>query len=301
LVDWRLTVAALTPTIMGSFEENQMSSKLKIGLLVAGHVVAGLLPVLIEHDSADKPSPTFIGLFALAFAQAGLLGIWGALGTTRPSWRLLAAIATTGCLCALAITAEGVWHVGYLAVELSLDIALPAVVVFLTLNILRLSRYRLHFAQSSSSSLRSDQFTIRHLLLATAAVAVVFAIGREARTISHADLIETVRLEVTYVTITLIAIDFSIFWGTLAVNRPMPRLAIILPSAFVAGMIPTYFLEFTGSDWKDHVTWSCIMGFQAAIMAVSFLVIRSCGWRLLRGTNALAASESASEIHAGEG
>jgi len=261
-----------------------MSPKLKIGLLVAVHVVAGLFLGWANQDNGPGNSPSFVGLYALVFAQAGLLGIWGALGTTQPLWRLPAVIATTGYLSALAITAEAMWQVRYAAVELTLFVAFPTAVVFLLLSILCYSRYKLHFARPSLPNSMGGQVTIRQLLLATAAVAVVLAIGREVRKVSPGDWIETECMIVTHVTLCLIAVDFAVSWGTLGTRRPMPRLAIILPGAFLVGVIPTYFLETLLSlDWKDHVTWSCIMGFQATIMAASLLVIRSCGWRLVRG------------------
>ncbi len=263
---------------------SMISSKTKIGLLLAAHVVAGLLLAWANQDNGPGNSPAFVGLFALVFAQAGLLGIWGALGTSGSLWRLPAVFATTGYLCALAITAIGAWHERLVLVEASLFVALPAVAVFLVLSILRHSRYKVHLERPTLPASRGGQFTIRHLLLATAAVAIVLAIGRELRTVSPGDGIERECLIVTCITLCVFTVDLAVLWGTLGIKWPTPRLAIVLPSAFVTGVIPTFFLEtLLRLDWKDHVTWSCIMGLQATSMAASLLVIRSCGWRLVRG------------------
>jgi hypothetical protein len=82
------------------------STKLKIGLLVAGHFIAGIFLAWADYKRVPGVSPGFIGLFALVFSEAGLLGIWGALGTSRAVVRLATVLLTTGYLCTLTSIAE---------------------------------------------------------------------------------------------------------------------------------------------------------------------------------------------------
>jgi hypothetical protein len=112
------------------------SSKTKIGLLVAGHFVAGLLLAWADYDRPSGPSLGFIGLFSLVLSEVGLLGIWCALGTSRTVVRLATVLLTTGYLCALFTIAEmevlrksGGW-----GVEIALRTAWPTAVIFLSLS-----------------------------------------------------------------------------------------------------------------------------------------------------------------------
>jgi len=66
-----LTVTAMTPTIKVCNEEQMISSKTKIGLLVLGNFVAGILLGGYVASSTDWNDLGQIGLFALVFAEAG--------------------------------------------------------------------------------------------------------------------------------------------------------------------------------------------------------------------------------------
>src|SRR5581483_417974 len=72
-------------------------TKLKIGMLVGGHVVVGLFLAVAAHGRS-MPDPLLVLMLALAFADAGLLGIWGALGSSQPRWRIPILLATSATL-----------------------------------------------------------------------------------------------------------------------------------------------------------------------------------------------------------
>ncbi|HVC95940.1 MAG TPA: hypothetical protein VND64_19780 [Pirellulales bacterium] len=57
-----------------------MSSKAKIGLLVAVHVIGVLLVAWYVNTHRISPVSNWIsaGLLTLVLAQAGLIGVWGA-------------------------------------------------------------------------------------------------------------------------------------------------------------------------------------------------------------------------------
>jgi hypothetical protein len=261
-----------------------ISSKTKIGLLVAGHVVAGLLLAWMVYGITHT---AFVGLYALVFAQAGLLGIWGALGTTRPMWRLPAVVTTTAYLCVLNITADRNWsRWSEIGMRYLLMIALPTAVIFLALSRLRHSRRRLSLAHSVGLSPTAErfQFTIRHLLLTTVVVAVVLAIGRGVRAFTDTEsnvFVVSLAILVPWI----IIVEMASLWAALGVGRPMPRLAVVVPTAFVVGAISFYYRANVipvPVDWKMYVSESAILGLQAIITSASLLLIRSCGWRLVR-------------------
>ena len=252
-----------------------MSPKLKIGLLVAGHFIGQLaFASSIYYDGPHSLAP-IIGLFALVLAEAGLLGIWAALGTNQPAWRLLVVLAATAYLCALISAALKVDNLDKL-VSAFLVVELPTTAIFLVLIGLQ---HRLRFGQLASAS-EGFQFSIRQLLVATGIAAGLLALGRG---LGH--LPTNWHITVFFATVVpyVVAVELATLWGALGVGRPLPRLLVVLPMAFVVGTMPPFFLDNPHPDRTDFIAWSSFMGLQATILAASLLVVRSCGWRLVRG------------------
>lgn len=261
-----------------------VSPKLKIGLLLAVHLAVGI-PLSCAAYVLRLGFETAGAVFwAVVLAETGLLGIWGAFGATRPIWRIPVVLAATTCLGVVTAAAERSRDEIDMAVVVA--VALPAMVVFVVLCILRYGRRKLQLLPSSSWPATSEgfQFTLRHLLLVTAVVAVVFGIGQGTRAIPTPDLYDGswVMLFILIVNrgLSPIAVDLATLWAALGNGRPARRLAVVVPAAFGLGLLPPLFLQ--GSGWRDFVGWSFIIGFQATITAASLLVIRSCGWRLVR-------------------
>jgi len=269
-----------------------ISSKTKIGLLVAGHVVAGLLLgsiVYLKVDTGADLRPLMIALDALVFAEAGLLGIWVALGTARPLRWVPVVLAITAYLGAVLVTAYHSWQTDTIAKHLLLEIALPTFSLLFILSVMRHGQRRLRLTHSAvwSTTCAGLQFSIRHVLLATAVVAVVLGMGRGISTfadmVGKGAFLAEARLELFVATLSpcLIVVDLATLWAALGTGRPPPRLAVVLPMAFVVGTIPIYYLG--NEDSSSFVVWSVIFGLQAIITAASLLVVRSCGWRLVSG------------------
>ena len=135
---------------------------------------------------------------------------------------------------------------------------------------------------SNGSPSEAFQFTIRHLFVATTAVAVVLAIGRAIRTDSIG--VWQTTLVVATFTPSMIMVQLATLWAALGIGRPALRLAAVLPTAFVVGLIPPFYtLEPVRSNLGSFVGTSVAFGLQATILAASLLVFRSCGWRLVSG------------------
>jgi hypothetical protein len=123
---------------------------------------------------------------------------------------------------------------------------------------------------------------IRHLLLATAIVALVLGIGRGIRTISNrqSDIVVVVAVFPP----CLVMVELATLWAALGIGRPIPRLAVVVPTAFVVGVIPVFYVPgLSNPSISELIIWPAIIGLQSIITAASLLVIRSCGWRLVRG------------------
>ena len=254
-----------------------VSTKMKMSLLVAAHVVAGLLVWLFCADLI-YPISSFV-LLPLIFADAGLVGIWGGLSAARLVWRLLAPLAAI--LYLWAILSFGRFDPTKLEFWVH---TISTLAVLMVLVGLRYSPFRLRLARLPNVSQlpQGFQFSIRSLLLATATVAVVFGIGRTAYAISdnYPNAVYFVMFPLCIIVVTL-----AMLWATLSKGRPTYRLTAVVPAAFLVGTTPMVYAASSRTDWLAMALWPCVFGLQAIITAASLLIVRSCGWRLVTGAN----------------
>jgi hypothetical protein len=268
-------------------EALMFSTKVKIGLLLAVHVGAGLLLAWYVNTYRLSPVSNWIstGLLTLVLAQAGLIGVWGGLSTIRLALRLPAVVAAT----ALA------WAVLFIMNPMAklfdfLNITLTVMPILVVLSVKRYSRGRLRLAHlaNESPAAKRFQFSIRHLLLATAVVAVLLGIGGGVRTFinTHGSIMAVAILSPFFV-----MVELATLWAALGVGKPTLRLAVVVPTAFVIGTVPMYYfygrLVGQGFGWM-WMLLSGMFGCHAIISAASLLVVRSCGWRMLSGAEVTA-------------
>lgn len=275
-----------------------------IAPLALAHIAGGCVLASISRVQTSFDHPCFIALLAMIFADAGMVGIWGALGTSHPMWRLSLMPVLIGCLMVFARMAErlvesefpivvpqgpGTVSIQYRhfwpgadPVGFYLVVTLTTLSVFAALCQLRLGRGELRLIRmtGNATTVAGFRFTIRQLLIVTAAVALVLAIGRGTRPLSGQRW-ESV-LAVAIFTPCSVLVALATAWATLGISRPALRLAVVVPSAFVVGMAPSYCLGGSiAAGWLPFIiVWSAIIGLQAAITAGSLLFVRRGGWRL---------------------
>jgi hypothetical protein len=140
---------------------------------------------------------------------------------------------------------------------------------------------RLADLASDSPASEGFQFSIRHLLLATAFVAVVLGIGRSVRTLSDT---QSGVIAVAIFPPCFVMVELATLWAALGIGQPTPRLAVVVPTAFVVGAIPVFYVPSPfDQSLSELVIWPIVVGLQSIITAASLLIVRSCGWRLIRG------------------
>jgi hypothetical protein len=258
-----------------------LSTRLKIGLLVAAHVAAGLV---LAYTSSQKPNDLVIGAFVAAvLADAGLVGIWGGLGTTKPQYRFpitLGISSYLGGVISWFFHRHGSELVAMVATFLL--IALPTWVILLPLSILRHSRRRLNVVLCHGDFARAEgmQFTVQQLFLATTVVAITLGLGRWIQGLEENGVLGIFIVLVVFCP-WIVIVELAILWGSLGIGRSWPRLLVVVPIAFVVGAIP--MLSLKSGIIEIVIFWSSVIGFQAVLTAGSLLVIRSCGYRLVRG------------------
>jgi hypothetical protein len=279
---------------------------LKIDFLVASHVVIGLLLTIVAHR-CSMPDPWLVAMLAWSFADAGLLGIWAALGSAGPRWRIPIFLTMSAYVACLTASLWGGSIENFDTVSVLMLTGGAAIIVFLSLTIFRIGR-RLHLAAYSTTRMSTEgfQFTIKHLFIIMAMVAAVLGLGRWVQSLVaiHApDDLSEVLLFVAVVCPCVVSAELAVLWAALGMGPPTVRLFAALPASFLLGTIPPYYLKvMIQPDWKDFVAWSCMIGLQAVVSAGSLLVVRSCGYRIVRGTRpsvVMAAGRMAAEAVSG--
>lgn len=253
---------------------------LRIPGLIATHVIA--LVAAMASANNLVPSPGSLLFLAVVFADAGMLGLWLSLGTTR--WRLRSSAVMAALLCfwvALLVIdhrniraedAIGVW----------LLICLPTAIISLILALLRKSSRRLALQRASTFPLDEGfQFSMKQLLLATALVAAVLSLGKAAQALPHGGRWLGMFVVIAIVPPCLVLVELATFWAALGLGRPLPRLSVVVPCAFIVGLVPPFYFS-SPQEPRFFIYWSALTGGQAVIIAASLLVFRWSGWRLCR-------------------
>ncbi len=272
-----------------------LSNKTKIGLLVAGHIVAGLLLARENYNVTEIKAldeREFIGLFALVLAEAGLLGVWGGLGTTPPLLRFPAVEVATIFLCYLVVITTPFTEGKVLFASMTASLTMMILLVLISL---RYGRRRLRLVHSIADTARPStsrpfQYSIRHILIATLAVAVILGLGQFLRPPADDNMFLGFLCGPA-----LLHCVLASAWATLDFRATLWRIVTVVILGFVFGLVPQcYFillfhtlLEIVNGElpwWPDVLFYPTLFFTQSIIVLASLLVVRSCGWRLVRGT-----------------
>jgi len=249
-------------------------SLLAVHLLVGAAV--GAFVRLGGYDEGRTP-PTVI-FAGLIFAQGSLLGIWASLGM-NPWWGRLAGLLI-GCVC-LGVGAG----IGLDELDESIfyPFALPGIMVATVLTIFRCFKYCIDFPTNEHDANANLQFGIRHLLIMTVVVAVILAIGRSLK-LSLPDNHLFVLTVVIASAQALVGVLSP--WAMLRERLLVVRGAILLAVAAVAGWGTARILTQPSAAF-----WISIALTEATVLIASLLVVRRCGYRLMRVPRGQSTSE----------
>lgn len=262
--------------------------------MLAGVIAAtvGSFPLWLQHVVVAVPT-----------SQLCLVGIWAGVGRTRGvvrlvlvcllAWAVGAAAAVSAIVQRLASQQLGTESVGWV-VGRSLAVAAPLLttvaVSALPLVWLRSRGRRLVGFGSQAPPARSlpVQFSIRHVLIATVALALLLAAGQFTRSagtawedggFSFRDSGSGVGavLEFLFLLSGLVylgAVPITTVWACLGRERPAPRLLLVLLLVLAAAACPLH--AFGGIR---HLEFALMMVLYFGILAASLLVFRRLGYR----------------------
>jgi hypothetical protein len=236
--------------------------------LFVAHVVVGVAAALVTRLVGRFPQEWGYGFVGVIFGQTSLMGIWCGLGTT-PWWiRLVGGVIGVGYLSILISLGVDEWDLSTLIV-----VAMAASLVVLVLLIARGFRVVIRQVSQPMAMTTRIQFSIRHLMILTLVTACLISIGRFLQPVlPRGDM---------YFRLLLFALTGGLVgvlpvWFILATRRPVPYGVGVVAVGALAGYWIGRFDEFSVAIWMTLTTT------EAVVVVASLLVLRYCGYRLMR-------------------
>jgi len=256
-----------------------MNPRSRMLWLVVVQIVVGLIGAL----AAYLPSPDFlrVAFVGIVFSQTSLLGIWGGLGT-NPWWKRLVGVVV---------------GVGYLGIQLGVSfheldrttflwVVAATAISALPLLLVRLFRVAIRLVSLAAGSVERFQFSIGHLLTLTFVVACLISI-RNCVEPYAIELIETP--DGVVIDYFDEAVRYWLFpaavvgvlgilpvWFLLATKQ----LVLSCIGLLAAGVCAGYWLGRFHDDPPS--LWMTVTITEVVAVVASLLVVRSCGYRLVR-------------------
>ncbi len=267
----------------------------RIRLLLVVHLIVGIAPVgmfLIQYS--NWMFPWMWALSALSIAQLMLLSFWAGMATTKGAIRLLGALCGTAYVTTWYEVApllspnysglEQSFATSFL-VEFSSDIAVVLLFAgaFMLIRRSGTKLRRLSLSESHATPARV-QYSILNLLVILSISSVVFGLTRSARTAetSTAGFVDWQSLAgIGLMLIVFLVNVVCAAWAALSPGGIRLRIVLVL---FVAVLLGIAFSVASGNDsgsWWIFVCASLIPVLSTAIVILTLLVVRSCGYRLL--------------------
>ena len=236
------------------------------GLIVV-HIVVGWVGAYLAFSAGRDPTLYAAVFVGLIFSQVSLLGIWGRLGTGLWWMRLTGVVVGIGYyFLVFGIVANDV------SIETLIVFLTAITVVSIPLLIARFFRIVIRRGDSPVVPVDPIQFSIRHLIIATFVVACLITIGKLVQPLlSRRPDIELLAIAVTFGLIGVLPV-----WFALASKRPTVfSIGVVIVGAYVG-----YCYGFKFRD--EELVWTTVAATEALSVAVTLLLVRSWGYRLVR-------------------
>jgi hypothetical protein len=262
--------------------------------LVAVHLAIGLIPAascLVRPDL--RFLPLLWAMSTLTLGQLMLLSFWAGMGTSKGSRRLLGSLLGVAYVAAWPVVGKSLSPysprspgIGAYLVMFSSQSAAVFLVAGVFFLIRRRSTELRHLCGPESFPPPARfQYSILHLLLITSVVAVVLGLARGAR---PADTSVDVPLTdwrivalIALVIVTFLVNSLCAAWAALGIGRIRLRVALVLLVAAMLGFALSLAARHDLLAWWLFAAMMLITVLPTAIVIVSLLVVRSCGYRLV--------------------
>lgn len=236
--------------------------------LVVGHAALGLVGVWVAYLAGSEPTLPGAAFVGLVFGQTSVLGIWGGLGTCSWLKRLIGVV--TGVICLVVLLGIGIHEVNFWTFTI---VVVATSFVLIPLLIVRCCRVVIHLDSSFASAASRIQFSIRHLMILTFVVACLVSLAKMVQPLLS-------RGDPTIATLLL-----ALLFGVVGVLPVWFTLATKCPTLYGLGLVAVGAGAGYCYGWKvfgDEKIWATATATEAVAVVVSLLIVRSCGYRLVR-------------------
>jgi hypothetical protein len=249
-----------------------MSVRLK--LLVGGHLVLGAAPVALCLFPPVPDLRWFLLFLVLPYSEVLLVSFWAGLGTSRERWRWL------GSLFASAYLTLGPSAAFIFSMDEARDDFVPVLWLFfysacativLYGSLFWLIRWWVAgmkcFPDPPTIPRTRLQFSIFRLVLITAAVAVALGLAR-----------------IGLLVLVTLLVPLAVPWATLCMGSVRRRIVLVLGITLLLGIAVPFPVNSVvrSPEWRWlSAAETLYLTLPIAIMVLSLLVVRSCGYRLV--------------------
>ncbi len=244
----------------------------RIFWLVVGHVVIGWFVWTRSYSDSSNTWPRSAFLSSFMFSQIHLLGIWGGLGGTVLWKRLIGVLLGIGYMIFCLVLSNGPVVAGILALIIVGTVSMMAVTF-----VVRFIAGPIRQERSPVVAASRHQFSIRQLLILMSVIACLTAIGKLVQPLvdpaGDGSFVVLILYAIVYDVIGFIPVCF-----VLAMKRPVIYgICVVVVEACLA-----YFLgRIANPGSNTDVMMMSVTAIEATSVAVSLLVVRSCGYRLI--------------------
>jgi hypothetical protein len=270
----RPDAAERTTACAGEPTERPRKPRVRWLVLVLAHVAIGLSTGLLAAWIGFSPSGSNMVVavsIGIVFGQTSLLGIWAALGTSSWWKRLPGVVVGMVCLGLLLDLSVGTPYLNNQVIVL-----LATVLVAGVLLVVRCFSFRICVTAVDRTAVPRFQFSIRHLLILTFVVACLVSLGKW---LGPHLIPATEPFRLAMIGLLLATVGLMTVWSVL--GRRHPLLPSMIATGVAAGLgfgLATWFHALAGMT----VLWTTIPSVEALSLVASLLVLRSCGYRLVR-------------------
>jgi hypothetical protein len=245
----------------------------RLQILAVAHVALGIVTAVLAsvelNTLFDLDHILIVPFFASALCQAFLLSLWGAASQVTP-WKRLAGLATGAVyLEALLIPDLRREFLGISTITIAVTTASLVLVRWLGVRL----RREVDPGQPARPEAEGLRFSIRGIMIFTAAVALLCAVARALEG-SRNQLLLILIWAICFVAVGLVSL-----WAALGNGRPLRR----GPAVFVLSpLLGAFFAFAAGAHIAGWVYILLIMLLYPTALLGSLLIVRSCGYRLVR-------------------
>lgn len=273
-LDTELREGPETQVSLSAAEGDTVKRRTRLWLMIVVHVVLGIFfcTWAALEERLAVADLLVVPVAGLVLAKSSLLGFWTVFSPMTRSVRLAGLIAGTTYL-------ESLFSFGVQSGEIVWLVVMSTGGITTVFGLIRwryaeLRRFPQTAAQADQEGLK---FSIRGLMLFTFLVAITMVGVKELR---ERETPQTTLLLISVWSLCYVVIGLAGVWSGLGLARPTLRSVVVLLVSAVLGAALTYGVS--QDRWESYLYIISMMLIHAGVLIGSLLVVRSCGYRLMR-------------------